>query len=161
MFAIFLLKWKSKLYKVCRLEELDDTHLKLIEKRKAARPLALAYWNRCIEQTLDNGSDKITGVSGSAGKATGKVRIVRSSAEFDRLKQGEVLVCPYTDPEWTPLFTLAVAVVVDTGGSLSHAAIVAREYKIPCVLATGNATGRLKDGDSVIVDGTNGKVSVV
>ena len=151
----------DELYDLCRMGKPDDTYRRLIEKRKAARPLALAYWNHCIEQTLDNGSDKISGVSGSVGKAAGKVRIVRSPAEFDRLKQGEVLVCPYTDPEWTPLFTLAAAVVVDTGGSLSHAAIVAREYKIPCVLATGNATGRLKDGDSVMVDGTNGKVSVV
>ena len=76
------------------------------------------------------------------------------------MQQGEVLVCTYTDPEWTPLFTLAAAVVVDSGGTLSHAAIVAREYKIPCVLATGNATKLLKDGNMVIVDGTDGRVTV-
>lgn len=149
-----------ELYEVCRAGRIDEAHRSLIEKRKASRPLAIAYWNHCIEKLLDTGSSKIAGVSGSAGIATGKVRIVRSSEEFDRLQQGEVLVCPYTDPEWTPLFTLAAAVVVDTGGSLSHAAIVAREYKIPCVLATGNATRLLKDGDTVIVDGTAGNVSV-
>lgn len=150
----------QELYEVCRTGRIDDAHRKLIESRKASRPLAVAYWNHCIEKALDTGSSRITGVSGSAGIATGKVRIVKSAAEFDRLQQGEVLVCPYTDPEWTPLFTLAAAVVVDTGGSLSHAAIVAREYKIPCVLATGNATRLLKDGDTVIVDGTGGNVSI-
>ena len=150
----------EELYEVCRAGRIDDAHRKLIEKRKASRPLAMAYWNHCIEMLLDTGSSKLAGVSGSAGMATGKVRIVRSAEEFDRLQQGEVLVCPYTDPEWTPLFTLAAAVVVDTGGSLSHAAIVAREYKIPCVLATGNATRLLKDGDTVIVDGTGGSVRV-
>lgn len=153
--------YADELYNVCKNGKLDDEHRQLIEKRKASRPLALAYWSYCIERTLATGSDEIAGVSGSAGKATGKVRIVRSSEEFDRLQRGEVLVCPYTDPEWTPLFTLAAAVVVDTGGSLSHAAIVAREYRIPCVLAAGNATSTLKDGDTVIVDGTAGKVSIV
>ena len=72
-----------------------------------------------------------------------------------------MLVCPYTDPEWTPLFTLASAVVVDTGGTLSHAAIVAREYKIPAVLATGNATKVFKDGELIMVDGSNGIVRAV
>ena len=97
-------------------------------------------------------------MSGSAGQATGKVRVVRGPAEFDKLQQGEILVCTYTDPEWTPLFTLAAGVVVDTGGTLSHAAIVAREYGIPAILATGNATRLLKDGDRVVVDGTNARV---
>ena len=106
-----------------------------------------------------DGSD-ITGVSGSVGKAVGSVRVIKSPEEFDKLQAGEILVCTYTDPEWTPLFTLAAGVVVDTGGTLSHAAIVAREYKIPAVLATGNATEKLKDGDMVIVDGTNGTVVI-
>ncbi|MCR5232459.1 MAG: hypothetical protein K6E53_00920, partial [Lachnospiraceae bacterium] len=73
----------------------------------------------------------------------------------------DILVCPYTDPEWTPLFALAGGVVVDTGGTLSHAAIIAREYGIPCVLATGEATTRLKDGDMVLVDAAEGSVTVL
>ncbi|MCR4657706.1 MAG: phosphoenolpyruvate synthase [Lachnospiraceae bacterium] len=148
----------DELYKVCRKGEIDDESLRLIEDRKAKRPLAAAYWNRSIEQALSTGKNEISGVCGSAGQAAGRVRIVRSGAEFYKLRQGEILVCPYTDPEWTPLFTLAAAVVVDTGGTLSHAAIVAREYKIPCVLAAGNATFQLHDGDTVIVDGSRGKV---
>lgn len=67
-------------------------------------------------------------------------------------------MCRYTDPEWTPLFTLAAAVVSDTGGTLSHAAIVAREYNIPAVMAVGCATTTLKDGDRVFVNGTVGEV---
>ena len=71
----------------------------------------------------------------------------------------EILVCRLTDPEWTPLFTLAGGVVADTGGELSHAAIVAREYRIPAVLGVGIGTSVLKDGDLILVDGTKGVVT--
>lgn len=69
-------------------------------------------------------------------------------------------MCPYTDPTWTPLFSLAAAVVSDTGGPLSHAAIVAREYGIPAVLGTGNGTSRLKDGERVLVNGSDGTATM-
>jgi pyruvate,water dikinase len=69
-----------------------------------------------------------------------------------------VLVAPYTNPTWTPLFALAGAVVVDAGGVASHAAIVAREYGLPAVMGTGNATTRLRDGQRVLVDGEAGRV---
>ena len=105
--------------------------------------------------------ESIQGISGSVGNATGKVCVIKGTDEFDKLKEGEILVCSYTDPEWTPLFTLAAGVVVDTGGSLSHAAIVAREYHIPAILATGNATERLQDGDMVMIDGTKGIVTIL
>lgn len=150
----------GELFEACQKGRLDDGLRELIAQRKAKRPLAEAYWNNCIEKSLDTGNSGIIGVSGSSGTATGKVCIVKSPAEFDKLQSGEILVCTYTDPEWTPLFTLAAGVVVDTGGTLSHAAIVAREYKIPAVLATGDATKKLKDGQFVVVDGTNGSVTV-
>ena len=72
-----------------------------------------------------------------------------------------MLVCPYTNPAWTPLFQRAAAVVVDSGGLRSHAAIVAREYGIPAVMATGTGTGTgmLVDGQRVIVDGDIGRVT--
>ena len=73
-------------------------------------------------------------------------------------EKNDILVCKYTDPEWTPLFALAAGVVVDTGVTLSHAAIVAREYNIPAVLATGDATEKLKDGDIVLVNATERSV---
>jgi rifampicin phosphotransferase len=72
---------------------------------------------------------------------------------------GDVLVCPYTNPAWTPLFSRAAAVVVDSGGIGSHAAIVAREYGIPAVMGTGTATTVLTDGQRVIVDGDAGLVT--
>ena len=110
---------------------------------------------------LETGSSEITGVCGSGGKAAGKACVINGPEEFEKLEKGDILVCPHTDPEWTPLFTLAAGVVVDTGGTLSHAAIVAREYKIPAVLAVGNATRQIRDGEMVMVDGDTGKVVIV
>ena len=130
----------------------------LVEHRRELRPLAVAYWQKSMKDALENGEDGITGIGGSVGQASGRVCIVRSPKEFDKLCEGDILVCTYTDPEWTPLFCLAAGVVVDTGGTLSHAAIVAREYQIPAVLATGDATKKLKDGDFVLVDGSTGTV---
>jgi len=78
--------------------------------------------------------------------------------EFFKMQKGDVLVCHLTDPEWTPLFKLASAVVADTGSALSHAAIVAREFNIPAVLGVGFATTKFKDGDLITVNGNTGEV---
>ncbi|NKX56716.1 PEP/pyruvate-binding domain-containing protein [Arthrobacter mobilis] len=101
----------------------------------------------------------LTGSGASRGTATGPVRLVLGPEEFGRLEAGDVLVCPYTNPAWTPLFQHAAAVVVDTGGVASHAAIVAREYGIPAVMGTGSGTRVLRDGQQVLVDGTLGRVT--
>ncbi|MFD1214341.1 PEP-utilizing enzyme, partial [Arthrobacter sp. GCM10027362] len=95
----------------------------------------------------------------SRGTAAGPVRLVLGPQDFGRLAAGDVLVCPYTNPSWTPLFQRAAAVVVDTGGIGSHAAIVAREYGIPAVMGTGEGTRVLRDGQPVVVDGTRGTVA--
>jgi pyruvate,water dikinase len=76
------------------------------------------------------------------------------------LLPGEVLVCPTTAPPWTPLFATAAAVVTDTGGILSHCAVVAREYGIPAVVGTGVATQRIRTGQRVTVDGAAGTVTL-
>jgi pyruvate,water dikinase len=102
----------------------------------------------------------LTGAPGSPGRYTGPVRVIRAEADFRRLKAGEVLVCPTTDPAWSVLFGAAGALVTDGGGLLSHAAIVAREHAIPAVVGAGSATSRLHDGDVVTVDGTAGRVVV-
>jgi phosphohistidine swiveling domain-containing protein len=104
------------------------------------------------------GNVLLRGAPGSAGVAEGPVRVVHSMDEFGELCSGNVLVAPYTNPAWTPLFRRAVAVVVDTGGVASHAAIVAREYGIPAVMATVDATTRLSNGQRVRVDGDRGLV---
>ena len=101
----------------------------------------------------------VSGMPASRGQATGMVRIIRRPDEFGLLRSGEVLVCPYTNPSWTPLFQRAAAVVVDAGGIASHAAIVAREYGIPAIMATGSGTRDLQTGQLVLVDGTRGQVT--
>ena len=100
----------------------------------------------------------LNGTSGSPGIARGPVKIVHDVSEFGKLRAGDVLVTPVTNPAWTPLFQRAIAVVVDTGGSASHAAIVAREYGIPAVMGTMNGTKELKDGQLITVDGSRGQV---
>ena len=105
------------------------------------------------------GDALITGTPASSGSATGPVKVIREPAEFGRLAAGDVLVCPYTNPAWTTLFQRAAAVVVDSGGPASHAAIVAREYGIPAVMGTGTGTTALTDGQLVTVDGTSGRVT--
>nr|MCR4930109.1 phosphoenolpyruvate synthase [Lachnospiraceae bacterium] len=155
-----LFLFENELYEVCKNGELGS-YFQVIERRKNKRAFAEAYWNKCMEDALATEDGSITGIGASVGQAKGKVCIVKSPEEFGKLSQGDILVCTYTDSEWTPLFTLAAGVVVETGGTLSHAAIVAREYNIPAVLATGDATKKLKDGDNVLVDGNSGKVTVI
>ncbi|MEV2214941.1 PEP/pyruvate-binding domain-containing protein [Streptomyces sp. NPDC050997] len=105
-------------------------------------------------------SGRLRGVPGSAGRYTGVVRVVLSEGEFDKIRAGDVLVCPITSPVWSVVFPSIGALVTDTGGALSHAAIIAREYGIPAALATGNATEVLKDGMLVTVDGVSGVVEI-
>jgi pyruvate,water dikinase len=100
----------------------------------------------------------LNGTSGSPGVARGPAKIVHDLSEFGKLKAGDVLVAPVTNPGWTPLFQRAVGVVVDTGGAASHAAIVAREYGIPAVMGTINGTQELEDGQWIQVDGSRGLV---
>lgn len=106
-----------------------------------------------------SGTALLTGLPGGGGRATGPVRVIRHPDEFGAVAAGEVLVCPATNPAWTPLFARVAAVVVDHGGSASHAAIVAREYGIAAVLATGTGTSTLTTGMRVTVDGDHGVVS--
>jgi pyruvate,water dikinase len=105
--------------------------------------------------------DVIRGKPGSAGRARGVVRVVPNEAALETLRPGEVLVCPITTPAWSVVFGNAAALVTDRGGALSHPAIIAREHGIPAVLATGDGTRRLKDGDLVEVDGSAGSVTLV
>jgi pyruvate,water dikinase len=100
----------------------------------------------------------IKGQAASKGVVTATARVIRDLSEADRLQPGEVLVCATTAPPWTPLFAIAAAVVTDAGGVLSHSAICAREYAIPCVVATQVATQVIKDGATITVDGTAGTV---
>jgi pyruvate,water dikinase len=113
---------------------------------------------RLFPHPAAQGDALLHGMPGSPGAAEGIVRIVRNASEFDRLNAGEVLVAPFTNPSWTPLFQRAAAVVVDSGSAASHAAIVAREYGIPAVMSTVTGTQVLRDGESIRVDGNQGLV---
>ena len=99
-----------------------------------------------------------SGISVSPGIATGAARIVRQPADSAHLRQGDILVAPSTDPGWTPLFLRASAIVMETGGYLSHGAIVAREYGIPAVANLPGILNALHDGDPITVDGSSGHV---
>jgi len=103
----------------------------------------------------------VRGHPGSGGTVRGRVKILRSLADAGKLQPGDVLVAETTVSTWTPLFATAAAVVTNTGGVLSHCAVVAREYRIPAVVGTGSATEMLRDGQLVDVDGNAGVVRVV
>ena len=134
---------------------------------KARLPMMSMLWSlESIEavsasKTTQSNPDLITGMAASAGSYTGPVRVIRGESEFGNLQAGDVLVCPITSPVWSVLFPTIGGLVTDTGGILSHPAIIAREYRIPAVVATGNATELLQDGQLVTVDGSTGAVEVV
>lgn len=108
-----------------------------------------------------SGEVVLTGVAASPGTAVGPARIIGSLDDFARFRKDDVLVCRTTSPAWTPLLARACAVVTETGGLLAHAAIVAREFGIPAVLAVAGARTTLTEGGMVRVDGTHGRVGVV
>ena len=102
----------------------------------------------------------LVGIPTSRGSARGPARVVRGTADFGRVGAGDVIVIPYSDVAWTPLFARAAGVVAESGGVLSHSSIVAREYGIPCVASVADACSRIPDGAEVVVDGVAGTVLV-
>ncbi|HMV19600.1 MAG TPA: PEP-utilizing enzyme, partial [Rhodocyclaceae bacterium] len=101
------------------------------------------------------------GVATGTGRARGRARILRHPSEGSRLQAGEILVAPSTDPGWTPLFLKAAGLVVETGGYMSHGAIVAREFALPAVVNLPGILDGLQDGDEVEVDGRSGEVRLI
>ena len=106
----------------------------------------------------DSGGPILRGLAASPGRASGRVRVLLTPAEGDRLADGEVLVAPLTNPDWMPAVRRAAALITDTGGVTCHAAIVARELGVPAVVGTRIGTRTLHDGDEVTVDGSTGQV---
>jgi pyruvate,water dikinase len=104
--------------------------------------------------------DVLQGIAASSGSYTGTVRVIVDESQFSEIRAGDVLVCPTTSPAWSMLFSSIGGLVTDSGGILSHPAIIAREYRVPAVVATGNATQLLRDGQQVTVNGTIGTVQV-
>jgi phosphoenolpyruvate synthase/pyruvate phosphate dikinase len=100
----------------------------------------------------------LRGVGASAGVARGTARLITGDEDFPKMRAGDVLVCRQSTVSWVPLFTVASAVVTELGGSLTHAAVVAREFGVPCVVAVGGALSTLTDGEPLEVDGAAGTV---
>ncbi len=103
----------------------------------------------------------LKGIPGYPGVYEGTARFIRDPKELDNVKKGEVLVCKMTNPAWVVCFSQIGALVTDTGGALSHPAVVSREFGIPCVVGTRRATQLIKTGDKVRVDGNTGTVEVI
>jgi len=140
-------------------------------RRRLPAPVTLGHPPRLVGDLIDKtvqaartgqpATDAIVGHPASAGRATGPVRLVHGPDDFPAFTDGEVLVAKATSPAWTPLFARAAAVVTDGGTLAAHASLVAREYGIPAVVGTGDATRLLHTGQTVTVDGNAGTVTPV
>ena len=159
---------KSAADKVDRGEALSD-HCALVTERKAAwRAANRVTPPRALPQTKltqmksrrarKKDGETLKGVAASPGQVTATARVLHGPEDFDQMNTGDVLVAALTTPAWTPLFARAAAIVTDIGGPLSHGSIVAREYGIPAVLGTDQATKRIQSGQTITVDGTAGMV---
>lgn len=126
-----------------------------------ARPVTAPLPEPRAHQEQATGPGVLTGVPASPGTATGIARVVRGPGDFASVRPGDVLVCADTDPAWTPLFSLASGVVTETGGVLSHAAIVAREIGIPAVLSVPEATRVFAGSPRIMLDGDTGHICAV
>ena len=105
-----------------------------------------------------DGKRLVSGLGAAPGVASGRVRVVAALKDAGQLGEGDVLVAHMTAPDWVPLMRRAAAIVTDSGGMTCHAAIVSRELGIPCIVGTGDATSKLRDGEPVTVDATHGTV---
>lgn len=129
---------------------LTGDHLWLLQARPVTAPPPAA--------PSDPHPAALTGTPGSHGTATGPARIVHGPDDFHTVRPGDILVCRFTDPAWTPLLRIVAGVVTEIGGVLSHAAIVAREQHIPAVLGVPHAMTHLPDGTPITIDGSKGTV---
>lgn len=133
-----------------------------------ARPVTTLGEKKANEITPESSSEPTTdlskaevllsGAAASVGLRSGPVKVIHKPSEIDKVLQGDVLVTEMTSPDYVPAMRRASAIVTDTGGRTSHAAIVSRELGIPCVVGTGTATATLKTGQVVTVDGQSGKI---
>lgn len=103
-------------------------------------------------------AEVLRGLGASSGRVSGQARVITTIEQGHLMREGEILVAPFTDPGWTPLFPLARAIVTDLGGLLSHGALVAREYGVPAVVNTRDGTRLIRTGDTITVDGNEGLV---
>lgn len=149
-----------------KLEDYSAVVQKRREQWQAMRqinpPLTLPHvrWLSLFYPSEKQTGDVLRGFGASAGSVTARACVLLGPEDFGTMQTGDILVAGITTPAWTPLFARAAGIVTDIGGPLSHSSIVAREYNIPAVLATGNATRRIHTGQMISVDGTRGEVKL-
>lgn len=114
-----------------------------------------------LEKFYGSAGSELSGAGASPGVAEGTARVVAERSDFARIQPGDILVATTTTPAWTPLFPSLAALVTETGGILSHAAVVAREYGLPAVVGATGATTALRDGMRIRVDGTAGTITIL
>ena len=129
-------------------------------------PMTIMLWGVTTERVQEwarqqDGGVVLNGAAASPGTIEGVARVVRTVEELADVREGEILVCGSTSPAWAPIFTKIKATVTDVGGVMSHAAIVCREYGLPAVVGTGRATGQIRTGQTIRVDGSAGVVTLV
>ena len=116
-----------------------------------------------FDDTVVRGTDavRVTGVSASPGVVTGRIRVVDTIEQLPSVREGEIMVTSNTDPGWTAVFSKLGGLVTETGGILSHGAVVSREYGIPAVTAVKDATTFFRTGQRVTLDGNDGTVYII
>ena len=119
-----------------------------------------AHLKELIESS-ESEKDSIKGMTAFKGKASGKVVLVHGKHDFSKVQIGNILVAKTTMPDYVSIMSKAAAFVTEEGGVTSHAAVVARELKKPCIVGTGNCMKALSDGDMVEVDADNGIVRII
>lgn len=164
---IFYLRFEE-LHDVVRTHRVDEA---LVRERKEAfrwhqtltPPRVMTSEGEVVTGSYRRGdvpAGALVGLAVSAGTVEGRARVLHDMAEAD-LEPGDILVTPFTDPSWTPLFVAVAGLVTEVGGLMTHGAVIAREYGLPAVVGVEGATRRIRDGDRVRVHGTDGYVEVL
>jgi len=164
---IFLLRWDDieavleKRLGPEALRQAIDRYLRLRTAYRHFEPPNVIGRGASLMASAQKEQASLIGIPCSSGRVTGPTRVVCSLEEAQTLQEGEILVAPYTNPGWTPLFNLAAGLIIEAGGLLSHGAVVAREFGIPAVIGVERATCLLRTGQIVTVDGTMGTVEIL
>ncbi len=146
----------------CFDSQVDCRKTKCQAMRSVTPPTTLPKirWLSAFFPNNEGNSYTLKGFPASAGRVTARACVMLGPEDFNKMQPGDIIVAGITTPAWTPLFARAAGIVTDIGGPLSHSSIVAREYAIPAVLATGNGTRRIQNGQTITVDGTAGIVTL-
>lgn len=142
-----------------KMQQIVDDRKQQIELVKDVTLPELIFGNK-QPPIVNEEMQEYRGIPTSLGTYTGEARVLMGLSEFEKLKQGDILIIPYSDVGWTPLFSKAKAVISESGGMLSHSSIIAREYHIPAVVSVKGACN-IKDGTILTVNGYTGQIEVV